>query len=267
MKKIVSLVVLFILSFAVVANVSAAEYGTRVRVDDASDIFTSNQEDVLDAKMDAMALKYEFDFHLLTIDSLPSGSNQQQQAIEYIADYYERMGYGNPYASGKKADVIIILLATNNTSGTYKRWVEISCYGDTDKYLSNQDCYDVTASFSGRDYTNSNSWYNATEEMLDDMLSTIKYNVLMSILIPQAIIFGVATLITVIIGFGLVYSSKPQKTVSNRTYMNKNSAKVLGRYDRYINTITTRVPRSSSSGGSGGGGGGGGRSSGGGRGF
>lgn len=77
-------------------------------------------------------------------------------------------------------------------------------------------------------------------------------------LIIAAVVGAVAVLV-------MAYNSGGRVTVSDRTYMNTSTSRVLSRKDKYIRTTITKTHRPKSSGGGGGfgGGGGGGRTSGG----
>lgn len=250
MRKILIIFILFIPLLLTNSVSASSDY-----IKDDANIYTSSQKISLLEAMNEITDEYDIDVYLITFETLTG--NQQSAAIKYSNSFIIDI-YGNYNVEA------IVIIIDSNYGNSYGRWVEISTYGSVGNVLSSNDCYNLTSPFSS---VGSGNLYNPTLTMITNMKSEIKTSLLMNKLIPHIIILVISLAVASLVVVSLIFNRGAQKTVSNYTYMDKNTGSILGRYDRYMRTTVVRTPRSSGGSGSGGRSGGGGRSSGGGRGF
>lgn len=252
MKKIIVLLSLVLTTLLFSGNVSA----TNVDVMNSNDLVTNSEATNIIDIANEIKKKYDVNVHFYIYDdeiySNPSDLLVQQAAENKANDFMlgEYGGYDN--------DVIVIILGYNSKSySSSNKWLEINCYGNTDKYISNNKASSLFSDFADK-FSQTNDYAVSLEYLIEKINSAM----LMTKIVPHLIILGVGVIIACSLTVSLAYSRGSKRTVSYNTYSNNH--KLLGHYDRYVRTTVTRTPRQTSSGGSGGGSGGGGRSSGGG---
>ncbi len=254
MKKLLVLIIFIIPMFFITQNVYSTSPINNVEyvVDETGSRLSSSQISTLTSTVLEMKEEYDIDIHIVIASSVN----------EHIVSYSNR--YISDIYGTTNVDAILIVLADYYiySDGSTKRQIEISCYGDVDKLISSNDAYNLTGD-AVYDYFVAYQYYNCLTQLLIDMDEEIASSILFNKILPHLIIGGIAIVVAAAVVVSSIFSRGGKKTISNYTYMDKNSAKILGRYDRYVRTTVTRTPKQSSSGGSGGGGG---RSSGGGRG-
>lgn len=172
--------------------------------------------------------------------------------------------YGDSYE-----DCVIFSINVVDPDDSWKRYADVSGRGIFEKKLDNSRCQLIFDRIKGR--LSGGQYFEASCEVIK---RAARYSKVMPGINPEGIYLklwfqlGLSLLVALIIILVMINKSKGRMTVSGNTYLDKNNARILGQYDRYIRTVTTkRKIETSSSGGHGGGshgGGGGGGSHGGG---
>lgn len=167
--------------------------------------------------------------------------------------------YGDDYE-----DCIIFTINIVDPNDYNKRYADISGQGDAKIKMDDERCSllfsRLKSDLSDGDY------YGAVLKFLK---KGAKYVAISPNLNPESVFLKLwfqilsslfASMIIILI---MAFNSKGKMTVSGANYLDKDNSRILGQYDRYIRTVTTKRKIESSSGGGGGGHGGGGHSGGG----
>lgn len=258
MKKLIIIISIVLLPLFIINGISA-QSTSKTNIIDSANLYSVQEENELLSQMKEIYEKYQIDVHILTMESM--ATNEELYINNYVKDLY------NTEQPNYDVDAVVILITLKGYYNSNQRWIEISNYGYASEVISSYDVDNLTYKFTSR--VGTSEYFDATSYLVDDVYNQIFKTQLMNNLMPHIIILVAALVISGLIGYSLVFNRGTKRTVSNYTYMNKETSKVLGRYDRYMRTTVVRTPRQQNSGGSSGsrGGGGGGRGSGGGRGF
>ncbi len=255
MKKIIIIISLLFLPIIFINNVSASDVGSQLH--DNANIFTTEQKREIEVVIDNIYSQHDIDVHFLTLE----------KSYIYEGDYadnYLRNLYNDIYF----ADAVVIVFSLQDYYNSQNRRLEIINYGYLpEEYLSMSARDNMISDFANsvghRLESNINEQYfKASLNLVNDINNTIKRVKLINAILPHIIMLVIALAVAGVVSVTLVYSRGTKRTVSSYTYMDGSSAKLLGRYDRFVRKSVVRTPRqSSSSSGGGSRGGGGSRSS------
>lgn len=225
-------------------------------------LLTDEQE----AELEALATKYskerEINFVILTASydsGMYSGSgdpiyydtrDRSEQFYESLVEYDENY-----------TDTVILTINIMDPNNSDFRCADIFSRGDGENKLDSNRRQTLMNKILS-DLSDGN-YYTACKKFLD---LAYKYVNVATFMNPDSIFlklwfqlvlaFGISFIIILV----LISHSRGKMTVTGDSYMDDANSRVLGRYDRYIRTTTTKtkISSSSSGGGHGGGGGGGG---------
>lgn len=230
-------------------------------------LLTDEQE----AELEALAAKYSkergINFVILTA-SYDSGMYSSSDdpiyydTVDCSEQFYESLV---EYDANYK-DTVLFTINITDPNNSYYRYADVSGQGAGKEKMDDDRCQTLFGKLKSD--LGSGNYYKACKEFLE---LAYKYVNVATFMNPDSIFlklwfqlvlaFGISLIIILV----LISHSKGKMTVNGDSYMDDSNSRVLGRYDRYIRTTTTRTKiSSSSSGGHGGGGGGGGGSHGGG---
>ncbi len=240
-------------------------------VQDLADILTDEEEADLEENCISIGQANEIDIFILTANSVPTNRKV------YIEDFYdandniltdavillvnmdpdnrgvEIQGYGQCEFSisddriEQILDKIVPFLSYGEYHGAFSTYIF-----EVDQYMSMA----ATSDYVHMEQDNLNYNENYYEEMQQDKGEILKQKTLFNLFIA-----AIAGAVSVII---MAINSKGKVTVNRNTYMDQKNSRILGHWDRYIRTTTTRQHKPKDNGSHGGGfSGGGGVSSGG----
>ncbi len=253
MKKLLVALIIICSGLFLFKPVSASTISASDIVWDNGNLLTSSEISKIVEKSNKMYKSNEFYVHVYTETSTNSFNSSYAiaKSDEMMIELYNSL----------YVDAIIIFLGVSSSTTYNANAIEISCYGNVDRYISSTSAYNVTGG-SALEYLQSEEWYDA----IDTMIDSLNTKIFLMKLMPHGVILLIALGASIAFAFSLAKNNGSRVTVSHRTYLKEGTAGLLGHYDRYVRTTVTRTPRSTSSSG-GGRSGGGGRSSGGGRSF
>lgn len=160
--------------------------------------------------------------------------------------------YGDSYK-----DCVIFSINVVDPDDSWKRYADVSGRGIFEEKLDDSRCQLIFDRI--KEKLSAGQYFGAS---CDVIKMAARYSKVMPGIDPDGIYLklwfqlGVSLLVAVIIILVMINKSKGRMTVSGNTYLDKNNARILGQYDRYIRTVTTKHKiESSSSHGHGGGGG------------
>lgn len=239
-------------------------------VQDLADILTDEEEASLQEECISVGENNEIDILILTTDSVPVNRKV------YLEDFYdandtvltdavlilvnmepdnrgvEIQGYGQCEfsISDDRIEQILDEIVPYLSDGDY--------YGAFSSYINEVDHYmsiEATSDYVHTEQDNLNYNENYYEDAHPDKGELLRKKTLFNLLI--AVIAGAVSVSVMLI------HSKGEITVNSNTYLDPKNSRLLGHWDRYIRTTTTRVRKPQNNNSSGGFSGGGGVSSGG----
>lgn len=264
--------ILFLTFFFLCISAPKVAFASEVtHVTDDAAIFTDTEKADLEEECKQFYENNNVDVVILTTNRIDVTRKQ------YIEDYYDSMDI-------VLSDAVILLINMDPND----RGVELQGYGDCEftlsddrveavldvivPYLSDGAYYDsmtvflqevdyyvnldptTTYQHTEQDNQNYNEDYYADSQSADSG-SSFATKSLRNL--------GIAVVIAVVIVFIMAYNSGGRMTAGQGVYLDASHSRILGQYDHYIRTTTTRVPKPKPQNNSGGGFGGGGVSSGG----
>ena len=268
MKKLISILLVFLLLASLCVSAAATGSDTPLIVDKAG-VLTSEQVDDLTQTASDLRNLYEMDVVIVVVTDLDG-----QSAQDYADDYYDYNGYG----VGDDYSGVLLLIATES-----RDWWISTC-GEAIYVLTDYGIESIFSDFSG--YLSVNDYYHAFETYLDclpeyfdayysgnpidgysgnysgpgsytpgDADDTVYYEddsfgifeILFS-LVAGCVVAGIAVLIM----SAQMNTKLPQN--SARNYLNQSSYQLHGHSDMFLYSNVTKVRRESSSSSSGGGG-------------
>lgn len=234
---------------------------------DEDGLLTDTEEKALETLAEKYSKERGINFIIATTD-YESGFYDYDPIVQDTIDYSELFYQTLLEEDPAYEDTVIFTINITNPSNSSFRYADVSGQGlgkekmDSDRcstlfehlkpLLSDGDYYDACVKYLELAY----KYVNIATFMDPDSL-------FLKLWFQLVLGFGISLIIILI----MVHNSKGKMTVNGNSYLDEAHSRVLGRYDRYIRTTTTRTKISSSSGGGGGshgGGGGGGGSHGGG---
>ncbi|MEG2513022.1 MAG: TPM domain-containing protein [Acetivibrio sp.] len=214
---------------------------------DGADIFSDEEETQLLAECQALFESQDIHAVLLTTNSIDSTRKQ------YIEDYYDSR-------EEVLGDAVLLLINMQSDD----RGVEIQGYGSCEftisddrissildeilPYLKEAAYYDAASAFlqlcdfyisqgasTNQQHTQAdNDAYNEVNNphaSRDAFIKQSFFNLMIGLILGAVVVFIMA------------YQSGGKMTASQSTYLDSGSSKVLGHYDRYIRTTTSRIPK------------------------
>lgn len=257
-KHRISFFFLFIMLFTFSANLFFTETAMAAadidHVQDLADILTEEEEESLRQECISVGDLNEIDIFILTTDSVPENRKL------YIEDFYdthddiltdavlllvnmdpekrgvEIQGYGQCEfsLSDDRIDVILDNIVPYLSDGDYFNAFFSYIY-EVDHYMSIEATSDYVHTEADNEYYDEN--YN--EEPLTHT-DYIIFNLFVSVIVG-----AVSVLIVIIVNA----VSRGSITTNRNTYMDTSNSRVLGHWDRYIRTTTTRTPKPKDNGG------------------
>ncbi|MFA9466527.1 MAG: TPM domain-containing protein [Velocimicrobium sp.] len=235
-------------------------------VSDDAALFTDDEKEALEDTCREVSNTNDLDIIILTINGTDLTRKQ------YIENYYDSM-------DSVLSDAVILLINMDSDN----RGVELQGYGDCESTLSDDRIESILDDITP--YLSDGAYYNSMNAFIDDVdyyvnltpttnyqhteqdnqnyredhsnnnntVNTTSFTTksLRNLLI--AVVIGV---ISVLI---MAYNSGGRMTTTQSAYLDASHSKILGQYDHYVRTTTTRVPKpkppqNNSGGGFGGGG-------------
>ena len=244
-KIIFFTILIFVLSIVLVEATSQKQ-----RVYDFANLLETEEVEKLESMAEKYSEKRETDFIILTTDN-----TQGKDVVKYMEDFYDDNALGFDRPHGNTAIITIDMEHREvYLAGFYKGKEYLSDYrldlirDKITPYLSNGDYYKAFSKFIKLGYK-----YMGMEPHVDpdNILFNIWFQIIVS-LITAGVIVG-----------SMAYNSGGRVTVSEGTYRDFSSSRVVNRRDNYLRTSVTKTRKPSSNNNSSGGGFSGGGSSGG----
>ncbi len=228
------------------------------RLNDEADLLTEGEENELLSTLDALSEENEFDFVIVTVNSLEGETPQS-----YADDYFDYNGFGY----GENADGALLLLNMGERDwyiSTSGRGIDL--IGEDWQYIGNQ----ILPYLSGGDYvtaftqfayicegyvTGENSYhYNDNYEYYDDYYyDDYRYDYdytpnrdLGPLKLPASIIIGMLISFFIMFGFRSQLKSVRRKPAA-RDYQVPDSMRVTEQSDMYLYSRVSRTPRQTQS--------------------
>ncbi len=226
MKKMMKMIgFVFLLLTMSITSVAADENRDRF-VDDA-DLVSSNQESDLENQLDEISEKYEFDFVVVTVDSLGG-----KTPTAYADDFFDYNGYGY----GPNYDGALLLVAMDS------RDVYISTTGAGITYISDREIdyiLDEVVAYLAEEYYAEafEKFIDETEDALNSSNSTVSTSGDSSGFDTQTflIVLGAAALTTAVVMFLLVGQLKSVRMQPDaRNYVKDNSFVLNVERDQFL---------------------------------
>lgn len=245
---IVSLLILIPL----ISNQTVVAADTKQRIYDFAQLLSKDEVKNLEALAAKHSAKRETDFIVLT-----SNDAQGKDIVQYMEDFYDENGLGYDKQHG---NTVIITLDMG------ERDVHVGGFYKGEKYLDNKRSNMVRQKITTE--LSSGNYHNAFNSFIK---TSSKYMGFRPGANPQSPIYNIwvqlgLSLLAAGVAVGtMTYKSSGKVTVSEGTYRDPSTSRIIDRRDNYIRTTTTktRKPSNNSSKGGGGGFGGGGISGGG----
>ena len=248
-KIIFFTILIFVLSIVLVEATSQKQ-----RVYDFANLLEAEEVEKLESMAEKYSEKRETDFIILTTDN-----TQGKDVVKYMEDFYDDNALGFDRPHGNTAIITIDMEHREvYLAGFYKGEEYLSDYRldlirhKITPYLSNGDYYKAFSKFIKLGYK-----YMGMKPTVDpdNILFNIWFQIIVSLIVAGVIVGSMA------------YNSGGRVTVSEGTYRDFSSSRVVNRRDNYLRTSVTKTKKPSSnnnsSGGGFGGGSGGGTTSGG----
>ena len=253
MKKLISILLVFLLLASLCVCAAADSSDTPLVVDNAGVLY-SDEITVLTEKAQSLQDTYDMDVVILVVTDLDGKSAQ-----DYADDYYDYNGYG----IGDDYSGMLLLIATES------RDCWISTCGEAIYVLTDYGIESIFSDFAG--YLSENDYYHAFETYLDCLPeyfdayysgdpidiagnyedeSTVLLGIISSVFVG-CVVSGIAVLIM----STQMNTKLPQN--SARNYLNQSSYQLHSHSDMFLYSNVTKVRRESSSSSSSSGGGGG----------
>ena len=245
MKRGLSVMLAVILVIALAVPALGAEGKAPYVVDNAK-LLTASERKALESRAEALSNRYEFDFVILTVDSIGSATS-----TAYADDYFDYNGYGQ----GSDFSGILLLVSMAD-----RDWALSTCgygieaftdYGQ--EYMMDR----VLPLLSSGDYAEAFGTYLRVGE---DLLRQAKNGKPLDVPEPHSRFPWVSLVVFMLVGFGLAFMpmgvlKKEVKNVSSQPdaldYVSGNGLELTARTDRFLYSHVTKSPRpkeSSSSG-------------------
>ncbi|MFI3329827.1 MAG: hypothetical protein R3Y05_05005 [bacterium] len=246
MKKIIVFLGLILLPIFFINNVNANEVVGRI--EDNANIFSTTQVQNLDNVITDIYNEFDLDVHFITLEK--SYVDEVSYAHSYLREYYYDI---------YTAEALVIVFSLQEYNSSQNRRLEFVRFGDyPETILTDFGIDQMTLEFSNTvknrlDPNVNESYYSASINLLNNVYSTISSKLLMNKIMPHIIILVISIIVSALVATVLVFNRGTKSTVSSRTYMNRESARVLGRYDRYMRSTHVRIPIETNSSSSGGG--------------
>ena len=252
MKKYIKLphILLMLVMFAGILFMPVCVSAATI-IDDDTQIISEIQREVLEKKCDKIYSDYGVSVIIWTDKNIGMSDNFDYKMERYVRE------------AGAGDDVAILLIGLKTGDRVY----EVQGYGKAEKFINSKRCTSILDAMeddmrSGEYFSAIDTYCSLVERYMqsDPKFDSIVYKWWFQ-LIVCLVIAGI------IIGC-MAINSGGKVTVNNNTYLDAGNSRILGSFDRYTHTTTTRVAKPKDNGSSGGSGGdGGGHSSGGGRSF
>ncbi len=238
---------------------------------DEIDLFSDSEEKHLESLAEEYSGKRGLSFFIVTANYASESNAYASDPILYDTEDYSEAFYqallehdGRDYK-----DCIIFTINIVDPNDSDQRYADVSGQGEGKRKMDNKRCSLLFDRLKG-DLSHGN-YYSAACEFVTRGARYVKVRPGLN---PEGIYFKlwfqilVSLLVSLAVIAAMISRSKGRMTVSGNNYLDHSNARILGRYDRFLHTTTTRtkIERSSGGGGGGhsGGGGGGGGSHGGG---
>lgn len=242
MKKLIAVLIVFVISLSALPVLSAAE----ARVFDFADILTDAQEARLQSKIDSLRREHNIDFVLLTSTEVRYSYDDREAgnlALDYAEAFYVQRNFG----VGDSYNGVIIFIDMSNRLPT------MSACGGTKTFLSPSRregiLEDMHNSLSSGDYA------GAFDIALDGCDKYLDMGYLL--IEPSELLLFAA--ISAVIALIWCLSIKRKYSLSGSTYSydiaSNTQVALTNSSDTFVNSYVTRTPRNTDSGGGGSGGG------------
>lgn len=232
---------------------------TEPKIYDYADLFTDNEEQILQESLVSTAKKIKLDLVIVTTDY-----NRGKESLLYASDFYDGNGFGYDYDCGSGVIMLIdmdnreVAISTAGVCRVYLDSETDNMIDDVTPYLSDEEYMKAAQYFISEvkelaleamdddDYDDAfEAWYSSDHSSIsaqnefydkyvpqENFFTTFK-NPLIDIVIAL-VIAGVAVLI-------MSSSSKTKTTVNEKTYMQGGHINLRVRHDQFTHTTTKRV--------------------------
>lgn len=224
---------LLFLTFTPAALVSAdSSY-----VSDEAGLLEDSEEKALNTTIQKIASSSSINVRIFTVNTL-NGRN----GTYYLDDMEDQLNISNA----------VFILIDMSIDDPDNRAYYINTFDDMNKTYFNQKRRDSIRDAAIKELKNGD-YYGGLRVSLEMIESYSKTNIRTDNILYQSWLqLLICMAISGIIVFYMAYTAGGKITTSAATYMNPNTSRLLGRYDHYIRTTTTRVKREqNNSGGSG----------------
>lgn len=235
---------------------------------DEDGLLTDTEEKALEELAEKYSKERDINFLILAVD-YESGYGGDDPIVQDTIDCSEMFYQTLLETDPDYKDAVIFTINITDPSSSYYRYADVSGQGVGKEKMDNSRCDTLFEHL--KELLSDGNYYDACVKYLE---LAYKYVNIATFMDPDSLFLQLwfqiafAFLISLIIILVMAHNSKGKMTVNANSYLDDAHSRVLGRYDRYVRTTTTRTKISSSSssggGGSHGGGGGGGGSHGGG---
>lgn len=224
--------------FIMLSPVQTTEAATTIM--DNANLLTESEVRTLTDSCEQILDKYQTSVYIWTDSSIGKSDNYDSYMESIISAQTNQTDENN---------IVILLIGMKPNDRIY----QIHGYGKGGRFLTNRRCNLILDDMyddmhAGNYYQAANTFVRQTGDYLkrDPRFDTIPFSSL------SQIIF--CLILAACIIFALAYRSRGGSAAGSRTYLEQNSSKIPGRFERYTHTTTTRtvIPKSSSSGSGGG---------------
>lgn len=217
-----------------------------IRVCDYGNCFSETEYKQLEELADKYSTDSSYEFLIVTTTSRAEYDYTQSTDIEkeyrnYASAFYEN--YANTYVElSKKGACILVLDVSANRSVAIEAFGKLKESGLMKESRRKAIINEITKDFS------TDNWYEGCKTYLDTASRYVKIKPSMN---PNSIFLKLwfQLLLAVVVGFLIVLFNAinmgGKMTVNDRTYLDENSSRLIGKHDHYIRTSVTKTKRSS----------------------
>lgn len=224
-KKAIKHLLLF--SILLLACLSIGQYaGAKTVISDNAHLLTTEEAELIRERCDTILDRYDTSVYIVTSDSI--GKHDSYES------YMEQIGN----AEDAPENMVLLFISTKEKGHVY----QIYGYGIAETQLNEKRCNKVMDHMQ-RDLTQGN-YYDALDtfciEVLGYMGRNPKLDFFLFQSIPQLIL---CLLLSLLIIFLMLRSTKGKNTTTVRTYLDAENSKLLGRMDHFRHMSVTRVKK------------------------
>lgn len=211
-------------------------------------LLNDSEEIALETLEKKISEKWDVNVLIATTISKTGYSNSDSGSESYAEDIYHDKT--DAHKTEEDASGFLILIDMEN------RYCNIFVHESVYDRVSLNRCVEITQDMG--DYLHADNYYEALNQGLSEMDSSLQDYRTKQLAICWSIRIGGPIIVTGVLILILVYHKRSKVTVTNKTYLDSANCEVIDDIDDFTHSTVSVVHNSSSSGGHGGGGGGGG---------